>query len=628
MTIGTQDYYILDSPEDIAWLARVTTYNNSSIQGKTFVIASSTPIDLIGRYFTPINSGYSNSFNIIGISKNSNEIVASDLLEGADVDNVVIKGMTIDSNVNIAIGSDNSLKSAFINQISNAIIRGLDFVDVDILTSTYGATIVGTVNGASNIANCNYISGDIYGYNNININNSNNTIVSGLAYEISDSTTITSSSVTGYALQDDETYRLHESYEFGNDLGGGIWALNGYVNASGMVANVNNSAKLQESYFNGIIYIYNTENSHTGYVLNANSTVQNNYVKGQINSYYQNENISGLVSIIYSNAQIINNYVATEFNLTSGNTRFIYSIDTSATNYTVTKNYYLVDTTSTPKIGVGLTNTTTNSTTDVTENIIQISSSDLRNQNKFKNESTWDFDDIWIYVNHINWDYPVLRSIFGGDTTDIEVTIYNPYKYGDDNTQLGNLSLDSNNILYINSTTSKVESLYGDIVDSQEFTDTSELKFTYSIITNEVGNFIVSNTSNGLITSVLFGELNKAGTKVGDITLTDDQTNYTEYATTDNADVVITQNINKECYGLVITFNERIFNVTVNATLTADTGTDGVQDSDYMTILLVHKNSSSIVDWAYSVNLHNNQSFKFENIYNGIYGGKVSTGGL
>ncbi len=394
------------------------------------------------------------------------------------------------------------------------------------------------------------------------------------------------------------------------------------------VANVNNSAKLQESYFNGIIYIYNTENSHTGYVLNANSTVQNNYVKGQINSYYQNENISGLVSIIYSNAQIINNYVATEFNLTSGNTRFIYSIDTSATNYTVTKNYYLVDTTSTPKIGIGLTNTTTNSTTDVTENIIQISSSDLRNQNKFKNESTWDFDDIWIYVNHINWDYPVLRSIFGGDTTDIEVTIYNPYKYGDDNTQLGNLSLDSNNILYINSTTNKVESLYGDIVDSQEFTDTSELKFTYSIITNEVGNFIVSNTSNGLITSVLFGELNKAGTKVGDITLTDDQTNYTEYATTDNADVVITQNIDKECYGLVITFNERIFNVTVNATLTADTGTDGVQDSDYMTILLVHKNSSSIVDWAYSVNLHNNQSFKFENIYNGIYDITGETNGV
>ena len=80
--------------------------------------------------------------------------------------------------------------------------------------------------------------------------------------------------------------------------------------------------------------------------------------------------------------------------------------------------------------------------------------------------------------------------------------------------------------------------------------------------------------------------------------------------------------------GLVITFNERVFNVTVNATLTADAGTDGVQDSDYMTILLVHKDNSGVVDYAYSVNLHNNQSFKFENIYNGLYDVAGETAGV
>ncbi|MCI5497546.1 MAG: hypothetical protein MR412_03050 [Firmicutes bacterium] len=629
MTIGTDDYYILDSADDIAWLSRASIYNNSSIQGKTFVIASSTPIDLSGRYFTPINSVHSNSFNIIGIGKDANNIVASDLLEDADVDNVVIKGMTIDSNVNIAIGSDEiSIKSSFVNQISNSIIRGLDFVDVDILTLTSGATIVGTIGGTSSIANCNYISGNIYGYNNFDINNSNNTIVSGLAHEISDSTIVTGSSVTGYALQDDGTYRLHESYEFGGDLGGSIWALNGYVNASGMVANVNNGTKLQESYFNGIINSYNYSDGHSAYALFVEGSVLNNYVKGQVNSYNGAlESIAGLVLRLSNNGQVINNYVATEFNLTNGNARVINAISSDATNYSVTKNYYLVDTTSTPKIGVGLVNTTSNASSDVTNNIIQISSSDLRSQNKFKKESTWDFDDIWIYINHINWDYPVLRSIYGGDTTDIDVIVYNPYKYGDDTNQLGNLNMDNNDILFTNAS-GKVESLYGDIVDSQDFESTTELKFTYSIITNEVGNFIVSNTSTGLITSTLFGELTKAGTEVDGVTITEDQTRYTEYATNDNADIIISQNIDSVNYGLVITFNERVFNVTVNATLTADAGTDGVQDSDYMTILLVHKDNSGVVDYAYSVNLHNNQSFKFENIYNGLYDVAGETAGV
>ena len=107
-----------------------------------------------------------------------------------------------------------------------------------------------------------------------------------------------------------------------------------------------------------------------------------------------------------------------------------------------------------------------------------------------------------------------------------------------------------------------------------------------------------------------------------------EKSGYTLLNEPDNADIIISQNIDSVNYGLVITFNERVFNVTVNATLTADAGTDGVQDSDYMTILLVHKDNAGVVDYAYSVNLHNNQSFKFENIYNGLYDVAGETAGV
>ena len=87
----------------------------------------------------------------------------------------------------------------------------------------------------------------------------------------------------------------------------------------------------------------------------------------------------------------------------------------------------------------------------------------------------------------------------------------------------------------------------------------------------------------------------------------------------------------KELYGLVITFNERSFNITVNATLTADLLTDGVQYDDYMTVILVHKNPSNVVDYAYSVSLNNfvNNTYTFHSdcpsqgntnqLFNGVF---------
>lgn len=263
----------------------------------------------------------------------------------------------------------------------------------------------------------------------------------------------------------------------------------------------------------------------------------------------------------------------------------------------------------------------------------------MRNQVYFKADSTWDFDDIWIYVNNINWNYPVLRSIYGGDTTDIDVVVYNPHKYDETTNQLGTLNLDDNDIIYKNGEGNVVsdyaEILHknagGDVVNSSGTTvdssvydgvsiydNTTVLIFTYTVIKDELANITIANTNNGLITSALFGNVDKAGTVVGGETLTQDVTHYTEKANTlDNADIIISEVMSETNYGLIITFNEREFNVTINATLTADASTDGVLDTDFVTILLVHINDESIVDHAYSVNLHNGQSYTFTNIYNG-----------
>ena len=71
-------------------------------------------------------------------------------------------------------------------------------------------------------------------------------------------------------------------------------------------------------------------------------------------------------------------------------------------------------------------------------------------QYAFKTRSTWDFENIWVYVDKVNWDYPVLRSIYGHhiQVTDILVTIYNPHLYSDSTIMLGNLTLDGDRILF------------------------------------------------------------------------------------------------------------------------------------------------------------------------------------
>ena len=337
-----------------------------------------------------------------------------------------------------------------------------------------------------------------------------------------------------------------------------------------------------------------------------------------------------------------------------GTIKVVNNIHKDASNYEVSRNYYLVDNVSTPNIGIGITNTTNTNysgdspTYQTLSEIIEINSSDLRNQSKFKANSTWDFDEVWIYVNHINWDYPVLRAIYGGDTTDIDVVVYNPYKYGNSTMGLGNLNLDNNEILYTDAngnitsdyanilhkdSSGNVVDTDGNAVSASEYgnieipNNTTALIFTYSVIQYETSKFTISNTSSGLITSTLFGSVNKAGSEVGGQVITEDITNYTEKADTfDNADIIINEEMTETNYGLIITFNERVFNVTVGVTLTADAGTDGVEDKDAVTLLLVHVDVNGVVDYAYSINLHNNSSYTFANIYNGIYD-EVSTVG-
>ena len=655
-SIGGQDYYILDSAEDIAYLSRITTYTNANIADKTFVIASENPIDLSGRYFTPINSGSNTvKFNIIGIRKNANSITAEDLNNDADVDNVIISGMTIENNMNE--GYANSY-SSFIYEIYNgSIIKGIDFENVNIISNLNASTIAGYVENAT-ITNCNYVSGSVNAYHNKDILGvTDNSRANGLVCKLSTNSLITSSTVTGYVTLEDGTKVLHQSYEFGNDLGGSINALNDYVNANGIVYYADDStAVIKENYFNGVINVYNSINSIAGITGYSAGVIQDNYVKGKFNVYRYNSYISGLLYNGQQSFTLKNNYSATEFNMLKGGTiKVLNNIMNTATNYEVSKNYYLVDSVSSPQIGIGITNNTDINYGENTANlqtlsgIIEINSADLRNQVKFKAMSTWDFSNVWIYVNHINWDYPVLRAIYGGDTTDVDIVVYNPYKYSDSTMGLGNLNIDNNEIFYTDAdgniaseyanilhkdASGNIVDTAGNTVDASEYEgvsipdNTTAIIFTYSVIQYEDAEFYVSNTTYGLITSTLFGAVDKAGSEVNGSTITEDITHYTEYADTcDNADIIITENMDKTNYGLIITFNERVFNVTVNATLTADAGTDGVEDKDAVTLLLVHVNANNVVDYAYSINLHNNSSFTFANIYNGTLDGVSEVNG-
>jgi hypothetical protein len=277
-------------------------------------------------------------------------------------------------------------------------------------------------------------------------------------------------------------------------------------------------------------------------------------------------------------------------------------------------NYYLVDSVSNPVIS-------SNVIAGITSNSNQLSiitSSNLKNQVYFKNltKDKWDFKNIWVYVNHVNWDYPVLRSIYGMGTSDINVTIYNPHLYTDTTMQLGNLQLDMNSIIYVDAS-GIVRSDYAEIVDDTEHPGNTKLVFTYSVVTGEVANIIASNTEEGLISSVLFGRQMIAGTEEEGILITEDATFYEELSDTANSDVIKSQVMENKYYGLLITFNERKFNVKFNATLTAEDGTDGVLDSDYMTIVLVHKTNAGVVDFAYTLSLKNGETITLTDMFNG-----------
>ena len=417
---------------------------------------------------------------------------------------------------------------------------------------------------------------------------------------------------------------------------------------------------MEQSYFNGILDIFriihagNTGSDASfnigGLVGQNDAKVLNNYAKGQLNSYVSNSHaytIATLVGVVTYNAsdnsQLKYNYSASEVNSYRNETlRIVKALGNSIP--VVEKNYYLVDSESNPKINQNTSRTIdySNGGAASTDHagLIEINSTDLRNKRQFKTNSTWDFDNIWTYAKDINWNYPVLQAYYGKGARDMEVTIYNPHQYLDSTNQLGTVSIGDIDLLYKNAD-GKVVSDFGTIIEKDQngnvvdslgnsvnaseyegitlYDNMSVIKFVYSIDSDEPANISIKNTSTGLVTSALFGSVIKAGSEVNGTVLAEDQTNYTERASTNNKDIKIDDVIEEDYYGLVITFNVRKFNVTVNATLTADEGTDGVEQKDFLTILLVHKNELGVVDHSYSVNLRNGQSYTFENIYNGNY---------
>ena len=70
-----------------------------------------------------------------------------------------------------------------------------------------------------------------------------------------------------------------------------------------------------------------------------------------------------------------------------------------------------------------------------------------------------------------------------------------------------------------------------------------------------------------------------------------------------------------EIVGILHTKNDRV------ADIIADEGTDGVLDTDRLTIVLVHKNNAGIVDYAYTVSLAHGETFILNNIFNGDFVG-------
>ena len=630
-TIGTKEVYVLDSAEDIAALSRMSTYANNSLTGKTFVIASETAIDMSGidasgngRYFTPINSANSNqnSFNIIGIRKAVGDITEKDLLEETMTENVIIKNIAM-AQVAMPYSATGELEpQAFISMTNNCLIKGIDIENILITTPTDVSSIVGSAT-STKIRNCNYISGNMVTFGNALA--TNYTSVAGIVSYLNDNSEVFGCSVTGYNKEG----KLHETYEFGEDYGGTLTAF-GQTYATGLVRYSANTAIIQENYFNGIINAYQlSTHMSSGLAVDIYGSLQNNYTKGAIN-VYNNSSVGLFVRAMYNGSKLINNYSANYVsNVSVSAVRLLDSSLTSSSQ--ISKNYYLVDTESSPTSGVtGIdkvnTNSSSNYTTITDEMIAQIDSTSLKSQKYFKNLSGWDFADTWVYINNVNRDYPVLKSIYGYGISEVEVIIYNPHKYGDNTIQLGNIVLDDTNLIYTDADSGIVDCTFADIEDigsdsssANYKKDTTVLKFKYSVLMDEVGNFVISNTSSGLISSVLFGVQEIQGVEENGVTYSENKTYYQELSNHDNNDIVISQEMTRKNYGLIITFDEREYSITLDATLKAENGTDGVLDTDKLTIVLVHKSSADVVDYAYTVSLGNNEDYTISGMFNGLF---------
>lgn len=195
--------------------------------------------------------------------------------------------------------------------------------------------------------------------------------------------------------------------------------------------------------------------------------------------------------------------------------------------------------------------------------------------------------------------------------------------------QLGDMVINlDEDILEWNDTTG-VYSIYGEL-NTHPTLNIPVLTLMYTVPIDYINEIVVSNTGEGLITSVIFGERYPAGTDLNGTILESEITNYSEYAgknkaTNDgtaynnNDDIVITQMFDEKYYGLFITYEERDFNITVNADMTAHADTDGVLETDIMTVVFVHCNDAGVVDYAYTITLGDGDTVSLADIYNGTY---------
>jgi hypothetical protein len=274
-----------------------------------------------------------------------------------------------------------------------------------------------------------------------------------------------------------------------------------------------------------------------------------------------------------------------------------------------------VDNTSDPKIN----DLTIDYQNPSNERLSIISSSELSNRTEFMLSNDWDFSRVWTYVDDINWNYPVLRSIYGNALAEIDITVYNPTMYGDGKVQLGDIVINGDEDIFMTDDDGNIYSDFGTISDiSSTHTDTTMLSFKYTVKLDKLNQILISNKTPGLLVSVKFGERLLPGEEYEGEIITETLDLYTEYATRDNSDVVISELMDFYHYSLVVTFEKRNYSINVDYSATANAGAT-IDITDRATIVLVHSTSAGVVDYAYSVTLANGEDISLNNIYNGIY---------